>query len=189
MLTTYKQAYKTVIYAQVDDAAGKMPVGIFLDFVINPDDGTAVALWLQTLQGKKLLDPIDIVHWRSSEILIKSADNCYEAESAPRLAKIFAKECAILGANVYKKETKGLLGTVYNFGFDTISPRILSLHVRPYWWQFWGKRIIPHTRIDQITEAGIFINDQATLKKEAPLEKVSEAIHSVEERPKVDCDE
>lgn len=187
MLTTYRQAYKTLVYAQIED--GKIPVGFFLDFVIDPDTGTMAALWLQTLQGKKMIDPSDIVHWRSSEILIRTPEDCYDPESSPKLKKLFSKECMILGARAYSWPEKRLLGQIRNFGFDTISPRILSLHVRPYWWQPWNKQIIPHQRIHQITPEGIFINDDTKLKATAPIEKVTEAIKSVEEIPKIDCEE
>ena len=185
MLTTYRKAYNTTVYAQMEK--GKLPVGLFIDLVINPDNGTAFALWVQTLQGKKMLDPHDIIQWRSSEILIREPDNCYDPEPNPKLKKIFAKECAVLGADVYRLSDGKRIGQVRNFGFDTISPRILSLHVQPRWWEFWHKQIIPHSRIDQITAKGIFVNDQAAIKAAPPLKKVSGAIKS--EIPKVDCED
>jgi len=189
MLTTYRQAYKTLVYAEIREGH-KVPVGIFIDFVINPDSGVMEALWLQTLQGKKCLNPEDIAHWRSSEILIKDPVDCYDPAMSPKIKKLSEKECAILGANVYSWPEKKLIGQVSNFGFDTISPRILSLHARAAWWQPWRRAIISQERIHKITDKGIFVHNQAIIKAETKaLEKVSEAIHSVEEIPKVDCDD
>ena len=187
MLTTYRQAYKTLVYAQIED--GKIPVGFFLDFVIDPETGNMMALWLQTLHGKKMLDPSDIIHWRSSEILIRNAADCFNPEDSPKLQRFFKKECMILGAATYSWPDKKNLGQVRNFGFDTISPRVLSLHIRPRWWQPWYQQIIPHPRIHSITPQGIFINDDTTLKATSSLRKVTKAIKSVEEIPKVDCEE
>lgn len=188
MLTSYRQAYNTTVYAEIE--RGKLPVGFFIDFVIDPDTGNAAALWIQTLQGKKCLDPSDIVHWRSSEILIRKPDNCFDPSESPKITKLFEKECAILGSQVYRAADQKLIGQVRNFGFDTISPRLLSLHIRSHWWQPWKKQIIPHERIDKITPKGIFVHDQAITKEPEPLKKkVTEAIKSVDERPTIDCEE
>lgn len=187
MLTTYQQAYKTMVYAEMAEGRDKLPVGIFLDFVINPDDGTAAGLWVQTLHGKRILNPHDILHWRSSEILISEADDCYDPDSNQKLKRLFTKECTILGAKVYSWPAKKRLGQVRDFGFDTISPRILSLHVRPRWWQFWQKRIFPHQRIYKITPQGIFINDQAMITTDPTEKPIKEGLKP--EAPKADCED
>jgi len=190
MLTTYRQAYKTLVYSQIASGSGKLAVGFFIDFIINPDDGVVVALWVETLQGKKCLDPGDIIHWRSSEILIGHTQDCYDPNESPKIKKICEKECPILGTNVYGTMSQRNLGQVRNFGFDTISPRILSLHVRPNWWQPWKQLIIPHQLIEKITLKGIAVKDLNTLKtKSGKLQKVTAVIKSVEESPKVDCKE
>ena len=191
MLTTYRKAYKTIVYSQMGGGNNKLPVGFFIDFIINPDDGVVVALWIETLQGKRCLDPTDIIHWRSSEILINVPDDCYDPATNPKIQKHCERECQILGSPVFSIVSKKNLGQVRNFGFDTISPRILSLHVRQNWWQPWKQLIIPHQRIQKITEKGIAVDDHATIKttKNPLKEKVVDAIKAVEESPKIDCEE
>ena len=189
MLSTYRKSYKNMVYS-INSQDQKVPVGIFIDFLIDPDNGIMKALWIQTLDGKKCLDPQDLLHWRQNEILIKDSTDLYPPEINQKLLKIFNKECAILGAKVLSWPKKERIGRVTDFGFDTISPRLLSLHVRANFWQPWKKSIIPYARIHKISEAGIYVKHINKLKTPlTDLSKIKTTVKNTEEMPKVDSSE
>ena len=157
MLTTFNEAYKTWIFAKNAELSD-LPVARLLDFVINPETGIFEALWVTTKNGFRLIAVKAILRWNSDEILISDENEILKPDEFPRLKKILDKEVAILGARVFLNK-KNYIGKVINFAFDSISPRVLSIHVRSGIWIFGKKRIIPRSRISKITKKGIFIED------------------------------
>ncbi|NCP67367.1 PRC-barrel domain containing protein [bacterium] len=165
MLTTFKQSYKTIIQSKNDD----LPTGLLLDMVVNPDTGVFEAFWVKSLEGQKLLLPKDIISWDSQQITINDSNDLSTPEDLPRLRKTFEKECPILKARVYDQAHKKYLGTVSDFTFDTISPRLLALEVEKNWFGF-GKHRIPQHRIIKIKADKITV-DSSVLKTEVKSDK------------------
>ncbi len=155
MLTTFSESYKTPIFAR---SASELVVGFLVDMVINPDTGIFEALWINSIEGQKLLLPKDIIYWNHEKILTDDINNLVFPKELPRLQKIFDKECTILGATVFSNQQVKPLGKVKNFSFDTISPRILTLEISQ---GFLGlsKQIITQQNINKITPKGIWINE------------------------------
>lgn len=170
MLTSFLDARKTWVVVQ--HAEGSLPVGKLVDFVINPETGRFEALWIRTVNGLKLLVLDDVVRWKASEIVISDENDLTDPDEFPRLQKILEKEVPILESRVFLGKTKKkFLGRVQNFVFDTISPRILNLHITKGFWIFGSERIISRSRIEKITKEGIFVSE--TSGKVKVLEKKS----------------
>jgi len=162
MLTSYSQACKTMVFAR-NSSRQNVPVGKFLDFVVNPNTGVFEALWIQSLHGRKLITPSDIIHWNENELLIENEREMSDVSDLPRVEKVMTQEVAILDSLVYTEHQEKAIGKVIDFAFDTISPRILSLIVKSGFGPLSQKKTIPQHRILRITETGIFITDN-TLK-------------------------
>lgn len=165
MLTTFKQSYKTIVQSKNDD----LPTGLLLDMVINADTGVFEAFWVKSLDGLKLLLPKDIITWDSQQITISDNHDLSSPENLPRLKKIFEKECSILKARVYDQAHHKILGTVRDFTFDTISPRLLAIEVEKNWFGY-GRHKIPQHRIIKIQADKITV-DSSILKIEIKTEK------------------
>lgn len=174
MLTTFRQSFKTLVQSQNDD----LPTGLLIDMVINPSTGVFEAFWVKSMEGNKLLMPKDIIAWNSEQITINDTSDLSLPKDLPRLEKIFNKECSILKAKVYDRAHKKTLGTVRDFTFDTISPRILALEVEKNWFGV-GRHRIPQHRIISIKPDGITV-DSSVLKTEAKLERVKKKITALE---------
>ncbi len=165
MLTTFRQSYKTIIQSKNDD----IPTGVLLDMVINPETGVFEAFWVKSLEGQKLLLPKDIINWDTQQITINDSNDLSSPEDLPRLRKVFEKECPILKAKVYDRAHEKFLGTVRDFTFDTISPRLLALEVEKNFFGM-GRHRIPQHRIIKIKADKITV-DSSVLKTEAKIEK------------------
>lgn len=174
MLTTFRQSFKTMVQAVNDE----MPLGLLIDMVVNPHKGTFEAFWVRALDGQKLLLPKDIISWDSNNITIRDNNDLSAPEDLPRLAKIFAKECPILKAPVFDRAHNKVLGTVRDFTFDTISPRLLSIEVEKNFLG-WERHRIPQHRIIKITPQRIVV-DSSVLKTETKVEKLSKKIPVLE---------
>ncbi len=175
MLTSYSASYKTWIFAK-NGPIQNMPVGRLLDFVINSETGIFEGLWIKTNKITGILSPKDILNWNDEGIFISQENEISLPEKFPRIAKVLEKEVAILGNSVFVDKTKELLGKVSDFSFDTISPRILSLHVNSGFWLFGTQRIIGRKQIMKIKKNGIFITEPVIKIKEekkikAPVNK------------------
>lgn len=165
MLTSYSESFKTWIFAKnTNDTT--IPVARLLDFVINPDSGIFEAIWAQTTNGVKLISPHDIIGWNKNEIFISDTNEILKPQELPRLEKTIEKEIPIIKAKVFTHKTKTYLGTVSDFAFDTISPRILSLTVDSGFWIFKKSKIIVKSRIKKITKKGIFVEENQLKIKE-----------------------
>ncbi len=173
MLTSYLNAYKTLIFSKRDSA--KMPVARLMDFVINSKTGIFEAVWVEAMGGLKLISPKDIMNWDEEEIIISDESEILDPDSFPRLKNIQEKEVPILQAPVFVG--KNLIGKVIDFAFDTISPRILSLTVKSGFWIFGVKRIISHNQILKMTKKGITVSEPKI--KVSDLEKKKEVIGQV----------
>ena len=153
MLTNFNDSFKTPVFAR---STSEMMIGYLVDMVIDPDTGIFKALWINSIDGQKLLVPKDIIYWNSQKILIDDVNILSKAEDLPRLQKTFEKECPILGAWVYEHKQSKPFGKVANFMFDTISPRILSLEIKSGWFGL-KHRLIPQGQIDKIDQRGIWV--------------------------------
>ncbi|MCF7830383.1 PRC-barrel domain-containing protein [Candidatus Gracilibacteria bacterium] len=154
MLTSFRSAQQTWVFTKNNK---DIPVGGVVDFVVDPDSGIFAAIWVKVMDGLKLLSPQDIIRWDEQQIVIPDENDLSNPENFLRIQKIIEKEVPIIGSPVFVKEEK--IGKVYDFAFDTISPRILTLLVRSGWFLFGTERIIPQNRIIKISKKGIFISD------------------------------
>ena len=140
-----------------------------VDFVIDPENGSFRAVWSVCSSGLKLLPIESILRWDKSEIVIANEKDLIFAEKASsKLQNILKKEVRVVGADVFVKNSQGRgkrIGRVWNLVFDTISPKILSLHVRGIFGIFWKKRIIPSSQILKISKVGIFVMDNLKHEK------------------------
>ncbi len=161
MITTFATAIKTWIFTKNGD---ELPVARVLDFVVDPNDGRIPALWAATPEGLKLLAINDILRWRIGEVLITDENELLKPNNFPKVTAILKREAPIIGAKVFAEKTENCLGKVRNFSFDTISPRILSIHIQKGFWPFVRRRIIHRTQIVKISNDGIFIKNEAKAK-------------------------
>lgn len=184
MLTSYSESFKTWIFAKnTNDST--TPIARLLDFVINPDSGIFEAIWVQSTTGVKLISPHDILEWNKDEIFIGEPDEILETHQLPRLQKTIEKEIPIIKAKVFTHKTKTYLGTVSDFAFDTISPRILSLTVDSGFWIFKHSKIIVKSRIKEITKNGILVEENQIKIKEKEIISTAEKIKK--NLPEMDC--
>ena len=183
MLTSFQESHKTIVKAS--HPTPDLMIGYLIDLVVNPETGIIVALWINGLEGKRLLLPEDVLHWNQEEISIQDVQDLSPAESLPKLDKIFKIECPILKTNVYTPAQKKPIGRVTNFIFDTLSPRILSIEVAT---GFLGihKIIIPKNRITKITEEGIFITDNRLKMKLEAEKKLAKHLEALKKVPEMD---
>lgn len=154
MLTSFLESQKTFIFAKNSDSS--FPVGIIVDFVINPDSGIFEAVWAKTPDGLRLIAPKDVLQW-GKKMLISDENDLSTTESFPRIQKVIEREVPILKNRVFVRNK--YVGKVYDFSFDTISPRIITLIVRSGFWLWSQERIIPRHKIRRITEKGIFVSE------------------------------
>ncbi len=173
MLTSYFESYKTWIFAK-NGPIKNMPIGRLLDFVINSENGIFEGLWVKTGKFTGILSPKDILEWNDEGIFILQENEISLPDKFPKIKKILEKEVPILGNYVFIEKTKKLIGKVSDFSFDTISPRILSLHVNSGFWIFGKQRIIGQKQIIKITGKGIFIKEPIIKIKE---EKIKSSIN------------
>ncbi len=157
MLTDYKRACKTWVYAEHEGQ--NMPIAQMIDFVINPETGAFEALWVRALGGNKLLFAKYILEWSESALIVKHEDDLVNPGEAAHIQTVLQKEVTILRSPVFDEKTKKNLGIVINFSFDTLSPRLLSIEIKTGIFPWAKRRIIPHNKITKITDHGIYISD------------------------------
>jgi sporulation protein YlmC with PRC-barrel domain len=145
-----------------------MPVGKVVDVIIDPDNGKFSALWIRSIRGLRILAFSDITRWKQNEIIVNTEQSFYLPEEMPRLKEIFEKEVPVINAPVFEKKNK--IGRVMDITFDTISPRIVALHIRSGFLIFGRQFIVPYSRIKKITHEGIFLLDPG-IKVKDPLEE------------------
>lgn len=159
MLTNFRLAVGTTVIAR-NALIKDSPVGKVIDTVIDSNTGNIEALWIGTGEGMRLLLTKDILHWKPSEIVITDENDLVVAAELPKLQKVLSKEVRILNTKVFGEFSKKVIGKVFNFAFDTISPSILSLQVRSGWGIFGQVRIIPRSKITRMTEEAIYVDDK-----------------------------
>jgi sporulation protein YlmC with PRC-barrel domain len=158
MLTSYSSSYKTWVFAK-NGVIPDMPIGRLLDFVINPETGIFEGIWIRTTKRLGILALRDILSWDSEGLFVSQESDIVDPDNLPRISKVIDKELPILGAKVIRHETDECIGTVSDFSFDTISPRILSINVFSGFWIFGKRRIINRKYILKIAKRAIFIRD------------------------------
>ena len=164
MLTDFNSVRN--MWIMIQGSEPPVPVGKVIDVIIDPDTGKFKALWVRSLRGLRILSFIDIIRWKRNEIMVSNEQAFSLPEELPRLQDIFDKEVPVINAPVFEKKHK--IGRVHNITFDTISPRIVALHVRTGF-LFWGKQfIVPYSRIKKISKKGIFLSDPG-LKVKSPI--------------------
>lgn len=189
MLTSYSTSYKTLVFAK-NSLKSNVPVGILLDFVVNPDSGVFEGIWIKTTSQTGILSMKDILNWDQEGIFITQESEIVASEEFPRIQKVLEKEVPILGAVVFTQRTKKQLGTVEDFSFDTISPRILSIKVRSGFWLFGRERLIGRSQIKKITEEGILVSEPTIKIKDGKKEtnsvekKLKSSVDSVQQSVK-----
>jgi uncharacterized protein YrrD len=157
MITNFKSAIKKWVFTKNGD---ELPVARTVDFVVDPNNGKVVAIWVATTDGLKLLSINDVLKWHSNKIVITDQNEFLKAEEFPKITSILNREVPIIGANVFSIKDKEFLGVVRNFNFNTASPRILSIFIKKGIWPFNTNRIIPRNQIIDISESGIFIENE-----------------------------
>jgi len=167
MITSFTSAIKTWVFAKNGD---ELPIARTVDFVVDPNNGKIVAVWIATPGGLKILSIDDVLRWKDDEILITDNSEVMKSGEFPKIAIVLNREVPIIGAKVFAEKTKKCVGNVRDFAFDTISPRILSIHVQKGIWPFSQSRIIPRAQIIKISKAGIFIKNEAEAGEKVPFE-------------------
>jgi len=162
MLTDFLSAQHTWIFAK--NNSDDLPVGALVDFVIHPDTGIFEALWIQSREGLRLVSRDDVLQWNKDKIIITDENDISTPKDFPRIQKTIEREIPILKAKVFCG--KKYMGRVKNFGFDTLSPRILTLFVRSGFLFWIQESIVPRNKILRITEKGIFIAENTVPKTE-----------------------
>lgn len=154
MLITWKQVCSTWVLSRDGD-----PLGRVCDVVVDPDTGEIPALWVKSAEGMRLLSITEIQRWSREEIGVESLSDLILAEEFPRLRNVLQNEMKIIGVSVFEqRENLELIGKCYNFSFDTLAPRLLSLEVVSGS-LFWKKvRIIHRRQILEIKKSGILVS-------------------------------
>lgn len=157
MIKTFQTLCKTFVFSR--EYSDQIPVGVLLDAVIDPEKGKIRGFWVKTPEGKKILDPENIIEWKDDVVFIHSEKDFFDPEEGARLQEVFRKEVPILNNTVWNR--KKVVGEVYDFTFDTISLFLLQIFVQKgFWW--WGKQQIIHrSKIVKITKKGIFISENS----------------------------
>lgn len=175
MITSFRETQKTLVFSKNEN----FPIGMFIDFVINPDNGIFEAIWIKTDDGLRLLSPHDIWQWRNQKMIINDENDLTDPEHFPKIQKVIEREIPIINAKVFINQ-KLLLGRVVDFSFDTLSPRILTLIVRSGFW-IWGQdRIVPQSRIIKISSQGILISNNILKTPEREEPKDTKIIPEIE---------
>ena len=159
MIKNFRGISKTWVYSAETSPA--FPLGKVLDVVVDPNIGKCSALWVQTLDGQRLLDFRDIKQWRGKEIFVSGQTDMLKPEEFPRISAILEREVPLIGADVFIKELEKerKIGTVEDFLFQIEFPLVLTIVVNTGWW-FFGKKIeIPRAKIIEINDKGVFILD------------------------------
>lgn len=159
MILNFKLLNK--IFVVRADAKKIEPLAKVVDAVINPDNFKFEAYWVLTPDGMRLLLPESIVKFQKELIHVKDENVFLTPESAVRLKKVLNREISVLKAKVYCN--KVLIGTVSDFTFDTLSPRILQLTVQGGFLGF-RKSLIHVSRVYKTDKHGIHVFDNTVLK-------------------------
>ena len=145
-----------------------MPLGKIIDIVVEPKKGEIKAVWVQTLDGLRLVDFADIQRLTKKEAYISHQHDLCTPESLPKLRHTLENEVRIISADVFVKESEKnrKIGMVVDFVFDTTILRISAIVVQKRGW-FWGEKIeIPRVRILEINEDGVFVSNNEILVTE-----------------------
>ncbi|PID70839.1 hypothetical protein CSB37_00275 [bacterium DOLZORAL124_38_8] len=140
----------------------KDPVATMKDCGVDSDTGKIFAYWVFGIAGLQVLRPADIWSWIGGKVVVEDETVFQDPQKLPRLADLFEREVAILGAPVWQAGKK--LGTVKDFFFDTETQFILSFVYKKYW--FSAKKTVFRYQVIRITEAGLEV-DLTRTKKEA----------------------
>ncbi|MCF7905968.1 hypothetical protein K9L63_02150 [Candidatus Gracilibacteria bacterium] len=167
MLTDFLSAQRT--WVMTKRGSDDLPIGALVDFVINPDSGIFEALWVQSREGLRLIALDDILQWNRNKITIADENDLSTPDDFPRVKAVIEREVPILRSKVFCG--KKYIGRVKNFGFDTLSPRILTLRVHSGFLFWIQERIIPRSKILRIIPEGIFISENIIPRAEKILEE------------------
>lgn len=169
MITRFKKIQNSLVFTQ--DSETPMPIGLFIDLIINSETGNFPAIWIKTPKGLKILLKEDIILWEKDQLLISSTKDLIDPEKLPtKLNSIIKKDEPILDTIVWNRDKK--IGKVSDFVFNLEDPRLLKIFIQ-HNWKFWTqKQIIPFQKIIKITKKGIFINENQIKTKTTANEPI-----------------
>ena len=170
MIICFKNFRKMFVFVRGE--TDNIPVALLFDCIIDPEKGKINAFWVKTADGKKILNPENIIEWTPDSIYIASEKDFLNPEEAVRLQEVFRKEVPILGNIVLNRQKK--IGEIYDFSFDSISLFLMEIFVRNGFLFFGKKQIIHRSKIVKITHKGIFVSEN-NIRKLDTLESVADS--------------
>lgn len=157
MIISFRHFRKMFVFVKNTDE--DTPVALLFDCIIDPDKGKIQAFWVKTPDGKKILNPENIIEWSTDHISIQSEKDFLDPEDAARLQEVFRKEVPIIGNTVLNRQKK--VGEVYDFSFDSISLLLMQIFIRNGFLFFGKTQIVHRSKIVKITHKGIFIAENS----------------------------
>ena len=136
--------------------------------VFHPDTGQLLGVEVKSsfFEQPLFLTMYDIVEWRRRKIFVKDDTSLLPAIELPRIDEVLERGISFFGNSV-ETETMKSLGRVHDIEFDTTLSQLTKLYVRSVvFLVFWGeKRLIPFSRILEVTPEKILVKDSLVKKK------------------------
>lgn len=138
-------------------------IGRLLEMVVNPDDGSLVAV-LTT--GRKAIAPIDLGPFERGVFTVREADVLIKPDELVRLETIPKAKRRLLGKHVITKSGQRL-GRVYDLAFDMDTFSLIQLLASRKFLIFWTlqKRILSFQDIIEITEEAVVVKDSCAAQR------------------------
>lgn len=147
------------------------PLGIFKEILINPENGSILAIAL--LISKKVISTKDIRKWDIEGIKVADESAMISPEEIVKLAEIGIKKSELFNKPVETCSGKQL-GIITDVLFDTDADQILKIYVsRKFLFFTLEKRILDFNQIFKITEEKVIVKDDLCAEKEPATEILS----------------
>ncbi len=144
-------------------------VGRMLELVVDPENGTLVAL---VTASRQVIAPIDLGPFDLGRWLVSDPDILLEMDELIRLKSIPKGKRRLFGKRVVTKSGK-FLGRVYDIAFEMTTISLAQILVSRRFLLFWTleKRILSFKDIIEITEEEIIVKNSCASAKRKVLKK------------------
>ncbi|KKT02037.1 MAG: hypothetical protein UV80_C0006G0027 [Candidatus Peregrinibacteria bacterium GW2011_GWF2_43_17] len=168
---TVKTTLQKVMGARIIGEREESPLGIFKEILINPDNGSILAIAL--LISKKVISTKDIRKWDLEGIKVTDESVIISPEEIVKLAEVGIRRAKLFGKTVETCSGKPL-GIITDVLFDTDIDQILKIYVSKKFLFFTlEKRVLDFKKIFKITEEKVVVEDDLCAEKEPATEILS----------------
>lgn len=113
----------------------KAKIGVVSDVVVNPDNGTILALIIKTgflRQERKVVDWQDVRVVEKSGVVVGTVEQLIALEEMVRVEQLIKDGFHLVGLPVFTTSGQKI-GRVNNFRFDSVTDSLNQLYVRGFW--------------------------------------------------------